>query len=55
MYAMDKEFKQYLKQADQDDDERAGELVGGMAHYLYNHWPWRLTVLLSVLAYASLC
>jgi len=54
MCALDKEFDQYLKDADQDEEERSGELVGGTAEYLYNHWPWRLTVILTVCAYLSL-
>lgn len=50
MCAADKDFKQYLRQADQDE-----HLVGGPATYLYNRWSYWSTVWLSVLAYVSLC
>lgn len=50
MYTLAKQFKQYLRQADQDD-----ALVGGPATYLYNRWSWRATFWLSVVAYVSLC
>lgn len=49
MCAADKDFKQYLKQADQND-----ALVGGPATYLYNRWTARATIWLAVLAYLSL-
>lgn len=49
MCAADKDFKAYLKQADQDD-----ALVGGPATYLYNRWSWRATFWLSVVVYVSL-
>jgi len=54
MCALDREFNRYLKDADQDEEKRSGELVGGMAEYLYNHWNCRLTVILTVCAYLSL-
>lgn len=50
MCALDQQFKQYLHQA-----ERSDELVGGVAVYIYNHWPWHKTVLLAWVAYVSLC
>lgn len=49
MCAADKDFKQYLKQADQDD-----AMVGGPATYLYNRWGWQAIAWMWI-AYAALC
>jgi hypothetical protein len=49
MTTTDKQFRQYLKQADHDD-----QMVGGMAEYLYNYWPCWSTFWLVVACTGSL-